>query len=214
MLDPTSSSGDRPPRRTQAQRSAETRSRVIQAAIECIAAHGFRNTTTSRICERAGVTWGAIQHQFGDKNAIIFAVVDQALQELVTELGRVPMDLPVRERLRAFMRRAWKAYSRPSYRVLLEIVLNLRNDSGLDRPGAPGVSDLMRALVSAWDRTFADVAVSEMGNTTARRLFMASLAGLALEVTLRRRNVRCDSELAALEDTLLRLLVGVEYPSL
>jgi hypothetical protein len=60
--------------------------------------------------------------------------------------------------------------------------------------------------VSAWDRTFADVAVSAEANTTARRLFLAALAGLGLEVTLQRHRVRCDSELAALEETLFRVL--------
>jgi AcrR family transcriptional regulator len=206
MLEPTAAASERPTRRTQAQRSAETRTKVIQAAIDCIAEYGFRNTTTSRIATRAGVTWGAIQHQFGDKNAIIFAVVDQALHELLAELDRVPQNGTLRSRVGTFVRRAWKGYSRPSYRVCLEIVLNMRNDPGLDRPGARGVTNLMRDLVSAWDRTFADVAVSAEANTTARRLFLAALAGLGLEVTLQRHRVRCDSELAALEETLFRVL--------
>ena len=47
--------------RTQAERSAKTRSKVIDAAIACIAEDGFKQATTKRVARRAGVTWGTIQ---------------------------------------------------------------------------------------------------------------------------------------------------------
>ena len=78
----------RPPseHRTQAERSADTRDKVINAAIACIAEDGFKQTTTTRIARRAGVTWGAIQHQFGDKDSILRAVMERGMEEFRAEL--------------------------------------------------------------------------------------------------------------------------------
>ena len=53
------------PRRSHAERTAETRQRVIDAVVESISEIGFQRTTAAEISRRAGVTWGAVQHHFG-----------------------------------------------------------------------------------------------------------------------------------------------------
>ena len=65
----------RPERRSHAERRAETRARIIEAVIESIAEVGFHRTTAVEITRRAGVTWGAVQHHFGDKDGILLAVL-------------------------------------------------------------------------------------------------------------------------------------------
>ena len=64
-------------RRTQEERSAATREKVIQATIDCIVEEGLHNTTAARITAHSGITWGAIAHQFGDKDSVLFAVVER-----------------------------------------------------------------------------------------------------------------------------------------
>ena len=49
------------PRRSHAERTAETRSRVKAAVIESMAEVGYQRTTGAEIARRAGVTWGAVQ---------------------------------------------------------------------------------------------------------------------------------------------------------
>ena len=46
------------PRRTQAERTAETRSKLIEATVECLIDHGYSGTTTLAVCRRAGVSHG------------------------------------------------------------------------------------------------------------------------------------------------------------
>ena len=82
----------------QQQKSSETRRKVIQAAIGCIAESGVKRATAMRIAERAGVSWGAIQHQFGDKAAILDAVLQQVLGEFSSTLAGVS---PARDSLKA-----------------------------------------------------------------------------------------------------------------
>ena len=73
--------------RTHAERSSDTRDKVIQAAIRCIAKYGYRQATVTRIAALSGVSWGGIQHQFGNKAAIIQAVLDHTLDEFVMGVG-------------------------------------------------------------------------------------------------------------------------------
>ncbi|MBW2313227.1 MAG: TetR family transcriptional regulator [Deltaproteobacteria bacterium] len=54
-------------RRSQAERSAETRTRILAAVIDSIADVGLQRSTAAEIACRAGVTWGAVQHHVGDK---------------------------------------------------------------------------------------------------------------------------------------------------
>ena len=72
----------RGPGPVQRQRSEEKRERVIRAAIECIAEEGLQRATAERIAARSGVSWGGIQHQFGDKTGILDAVLEQLLRDL------------------------------------------------------------------------------------------------------------------------------------
>jgi AcrR family transcriptional regulator len=72
-----------PARRTQAQRSAATRANLIAAARTLFAAHGFSEVSTESIVAEAGVTRGALYHQFADKTELFAAVYEQVEAGLV-----------------------------------------------------------------------------------------------------------------------------------
>ena len=69
-------------RRSQEQRSAETRERLIVAAIECIERVGYVEATTTLIAQQANVSRGALQHHFATKADLIVAVIDRVSEEL------------------------------------------------------------------------------------------------------------------------------------
>ena len=64
-----------PPRRTQEQRSAETRGRILDATVSCLTKYGYAGTTTPRIAEEAGLTRGAQVHHFGSKHELMRAAM-------------------------------------------------------------------------------------------------------------------------------------------
>ncbi|AYF75085.1 TetR/AcrR family transcriptional regulator [Nocardia yunnanensis] len=76
----TSSAVSKQPRRTQEQRSSETRTRLLDATIECLVEFGYAGTTTPRVAERAGVTRGAQVHHFGSKTDLVVAAVSHLAQ--------------------------------------------------------------------------------------------------------------------------------------
>ncbi len=58
---------DRPVRRTQEQRRAETERRVLDAAMTLIAAHGSRSITLAQVGEAARYSRGIVYHHFGSR---------------------------------------------------------------------------------------------------------------------------------------------------
>jgi len=69
--------------RTQAERTAATRAALVAAARTLFAEHGYADVGTERIAQAAGVTRGALYHQFADK-AELFAAVMEAVEADVT----------------------------------------------------------------------------------------------------------------------------------
>ena len=115
--------GVRPPRRTAPTRRAvkgqtrgdRTRQLIIDETIRCVREEGFAAISASYIAERGGVTWGVIQYHFGDRNAVLMAVVDQGYDLLRDAIDDV--ELPVgslRERVQAIVDAGWNAFSNPA----------------------------------------------------------------------------------------------------
>jgi AcrR family transcriptional regulator len=71
-------------RRTQAGRSAATRAALVTAARPLFAQRGYAAVGTPEIAQAAGVTRGALYHQFADK-AALFASVAEAVEADVTQ---------------------------------------------------------------------------------------------------------------------------------
>jgi AcrR family transcriptional regulator len=79
---------DEPPaRRTQAERTAATRALLIGAARKLFADKGFADVSTGAIVAAAGVTRGALYHQFDDKAGLFAAVYEEAERDLVADVA-------------------------------------------------------------------------------------------------------------------------------
>jgi AcrR family transcriptional regulator len=74
-------------RRTQAARSAATRDALIAAARPLFAANGFGSVGTETIVRAAGVTRGALYHQFADKTELFAAVFEMVEAEVTERIG-------------------------------------------------------------------------------------------------------------------------------
>lgn len=74
-------------RRTQAERAAETREALIEAARPLFAAQGFAEVALETIVRAAGVTRGALYHHFADKTELFAAVFEKVEGEVAARMG-------------------------------------------------------------------------------------------------------------------------------
>jgi AcrR family transcriptional regulator len=74
-------------KRTQIERSEATRRALISAARALFGARGYGDVGTEEIVAKAGVTRGALYHQFADKKDLFRAVLEDLEQDIIQRLG-------------------------------------------------------------------------------------------------------------------------------
>ncbi|MEU8582346.1 TetR/AcrR family transcriptional regulator [Streptomyces abikoensis] len=62
-------------------RSRATRRRLLEAAVACLAEHGWAGSTVAVVAERAGVSRGAAQHHFPTREDLFTAAVEHVAEE-------------------------------------------------------------------------------------------------------------------------------------
>jgi AcrR family transcriptional regulator len=75
--------------RTQAERSAATRAALIGAGRRLFAERGYAAVGTPELVAAAGVTRGALYHQFAGKADLFLAVYEAVEQEVVERIGEL-----------------------------------------------------------------------------------------------------------------------------
>jgi len=73
--------------RSQSARSAVTRAALVKAGRDLFARRGFAGVGTETIVRAAGVTRGALYHQFADKTELFAAVYEAIEEDLARRLG-------------------------------------------------------------------------------------------------------------------------------
>jgi AcrR family transcriptional regulator len=85
--------------RTQGQRKAETRRRLIEAAVRLIAERGIDGVSVDALADEAHRTSGAVYAHFGSKDGLVTAALDEwtdAVGTVIAALLEASPDLPSR----------------------------------------------------------------------------------------------------------------------
>jgi len=120
----------------QAQKAKATREKIIAAVVSIINDQGFASASSTAIAKKAGITWGAVQHHYGNKNEILVAVLEMASDKYAVIL-RDPRLLTgtLAERVDILVDSTWQHYKSDLYFAFSEIIMASRGkDSGLSQP--------------------------------------------------------------------------------
>lgn len=144
-------------RRTQAERSAAMRTRLLDATVECLVKYGYGGTTTPRVAEMAGVTRGAQVHHFGSKEDLVVAAIEhlaqQRTQAAIRELDRLNTGP---DPVGAALDFLWDAHQGPIFIATLELWVASRTDAVLARHIARVEPVVNAALMAAIAQQFPD----------------------------------------------------------
>ncbi|TCR68493.1 TetR/AcrR family transcriptional regulator [Bosea sp. BK604] len=134
-----------PGRRVRAgrvERNAEqSKSRILEAALEIFAAGGFGGARVDEIALKAGVSKNLIYHYFGNKESLYVAVLEKSLNALAEYHDSLPVhfDDP-EEAMRQIIRNTF------DYFVATPKIISLMNTENLLRAKYIKSSDLIRSI--------------------------------------------------------------------
>lgn len=195
-----------PTRRTQQQRRDTTRAALLAAAVGAVIDTGPA-TGMADIAQRAGVTKGALQHHFPNKDDLLVAVVSAGWNDLVERLQHSPdQSTPSAQRVRSLVAAMWASYQLPMCRAAFMI----SSDPNLGVELASRLSPLFDAvrqhLDMLWSESFADLQLPADRLVHARRFARSHLLGMLVQRQLPSAEPDPDSELTMLCDALVQLM--------
>ncbi|HEX9482487.1 MAG TPA: TetR family transcriptional regulator [Solirubrobacteraceae bacterium] len=198
----------RPPRRSQAERSASTREALLDATISCLVEDGYANTTTARVSKRAGLSRGAHLHHFQTRQALLAAAMEHLAERRGEHLLEAAEKLPSgRERLAAGLDLLWSGYASPLYQAALDLWTHARTDPELRERLAPIERDLDRQTLRLSRTLFGELA-ERPGFDRLIEMAAATMRGLALLDTLHPGSTRNSRQWPYCRARLVELFEG------
>src|SRR3954451_11433647 len=89
------------------QRGRESRARIVERAVELVAAHGVERTSLDDVRAASGASKSQLYHYFEDREGLIEAVVERRCAQILEELGHAFADTEtltqLAERLEGFV---------------------------------------------------------------------------------------------------------------
>jgi len=171
----------------QQTKSENTRSTILNAAVECFYDLGYNNTTTEKIAKKAGVSRGAMLHHFPSRKDLIGAAVahlaKQRLELFETEESHIQENEEhtlIEEGIDAY----WEQLHSPLFVVFHELQVASRTDPELRSVLIPIVKEFEESRRKASARVFPDLALSEEFDT-ANMLTAYILEGIAVSGAVR-----------------------------
>ncbi|MEU4683556.1 TetR/AcrR family transcriptional regulator [Streptomyces xinghaiensis] len=120
-------------------RSRATRQRLLEAAVACLAEHGWSGSTVTVVAERAGVSRGAAQHHFPTREDLFTAAVEHVAEERSAALRAMLSgeravrggDAAPDGRTRAVVEAIVALYTGPLFRAALHLWVAASNEEQL-----------------------------------------------------------------------------------
>lgn len=190
----------------QAQKSASTRTQIIEAAIKCFVEHGYSRTTTPLIAQKAGLSRGAMLHHFPSKLAIVRAAVEYLHSKRLRAFRKAVIK-PVtgQDHVRQAVEAYWQHVRHPMFVAFFELAVAARTDKELANILKPAQEGFEREWYSAAVELFPEWRGSgerfELGFDLARYV----MEGMAISFLTHKETERDRRVLSYLEEKLKEL---------
>lgn len=145
---------------TQLDRRGETRSRLLDAAVDVLVERGIVDFTTVEVGRRADVPPGTLAGYFATKADLLCATVEQLYAgfrlRYDDQLARLRPDLAAPDRLRIGFVMLWELYQDPRLRATYDLFTAARTDEALRDHLAPVVRANSEHLYAVAQQLFGD----------------------------------------------------------
>jgi AcrR family transcriptional regulator len=192
----------------QQRKSAQTRVGILDAAIDCLASHGYARTTTQLIAETAEISRGAMLHHYPTKGALIEAIIAYCFYKRMQMLGDGVKNISEMQRIQEFagLEILWRSFFTREHRAYLELNIASRTDPEVREFFVPQARRFMQVWRDQGVKAFPEWAGDPVRLARASDLVEAVLEGLALN-----RETWDSPERIARVRAFLRQMIGLIY---
>ena len=194
------------------RRGLQTRAHILAVAVRLLARGGTDVASANLVAREAGVTWGTIQHQFGDTDGVWAAVVEHASRRWASSFVLdATTGATVEARVRAIVAAMWDTLDDETVRAVTNLRQLLPHDPDPLDTRFPATAAALRrwdaAWNTAWDDIFHGLVRSNAKLRRVRSLLPGAVLGLHAE-SRRTTFVDTDGARHALVDALALYLQG------
>ncbi|TCK22553.1 TetR/AcrR family transcriptional regulator [Pseudonocardia endophytica] len=197
---------------SRAQRSEDSRARILDAAVACLVDGGYSGATTLTIQGEADVSRGRLLHHFPSRDRLLVAAAQHLAVKRVadteTRITRLLEGVPTGtfERADRVVELLWQSFSEPHFWASVELWTAARSNREIAEALQPEERRLGAAIRGSMARMFGDELASRPRFKQLRDLLLTSMRGTALTYTFDPRDPASDPMLAQWKD-LVRVLL-------
>lgn len=170
------------------RRGDATRSRMLAAALDCLATGDPDAVSANHVAKRAGATWGAVTYQFGDVDGLWAAVLDHLEKRRGGPLSFPATGGAVVERVAEIVDTLWRGLDSPDARAIETLRRALpRERRELERKlprTAAALSSWQTSWVATCQSAFADLDLDPGRVREVAALLPGAMRGLSSEAHL------------------------------
>lgn len=154
-----------------------TRQKLIDGAMQVLVSEGVAGTTTRKIAEAAGVRLATLHYHFKDKDALLFAVLEDVtrlLQKFLDDEVKPSPDL--HHRIQELVLAIWRLVEKTRGMQILQFEVTM---SAVRRPDAAWLAEKQYlGYIQQYERILAQPQNSELDSAQLRQLAQFVLAGI------------------------------------
>ncbi|MBI1182427.1 MAG: TetR family transcriptional regulator [Alphaproteobacteria bacterium] len=136
-------------------KSARTRTRIMEAAVECLAVTGYAGTTTTTVAQRAGLTRAAMLYHFPSRmallEAVIYYVTRRRNEKYMAAMEGIPRGAGF---YGAVIDKAWEQTGTSEFKAFSELAAAARTDMELAAIFGPAMAEYDRVRRQAAQELF------------------------------------------------------------
>ena len=179
-------------RRTQAERTQETRTRILDAAVEVLRRKGYAHFRTADVARAAGVSRGAQLHHFATKEKLVYATMEHVFQNVLeTSRKRVRGLQPGEDPLERAIDDAREFFFSTPFFISLDIATSINNVRFRNRLMAM-VRAARLPAEQAWRQALMERGMPEREADDLLWLTLALVRGLAVRMLWQNEPARFD----------------------
>ena len=193
----------------QAQKTQQTQENILTAVVSLICEGGYAAATSSQIAERAGVSWGAVQHQFGSKEQLLLQVIQRSFDTLNASLAAPSLrEGELSQRVSAFVDTLWQHHSKDIGWASLEILLALRREPRTQQQAHMASLRISDSCTASMRDIFSDCTLSDEQVLDALIFVHSALQGLSIQDVFDVEPTYLSRHLSRLKQVLYAMLSG------